>query len=40
MRVQRATMEMEYQDRFDAVVLNDDLEQAKRDAGSIVKNLS
>ena len=36
-RVQRATMEMEYQDRFDAVVLNDDLEQAKRDAGSIVK---
>ena len=37
MRVQRATLEMKYEDKFDAIVLNDDLEQAKINAINIVR---
>ena len=35
-RIQRATMEMQYEDRFDTVLLNDDLEHAKAKAVNIV----
>ncbi|MBU2494544.1 MAG: guanylate kinase [Bacteroidetes bacterium] len=36
-RIERAEMEMSYKDKFDHVVLNDDLEKAKIDAEIIIK---
>lgn len=36
-RVQRATMEMKYEQKFDAIVVNDDLEHAKQNAVNIVR---
>ncbi len=37
-RVKRATLELQYEDRFDAVLLNDDLETALAEAEKIVGN--
>jgi guanylate kinase len=35
-RVKRAAMEMKYENTFDAIVLNDDLEKAKADASGLI----
>lgn len=36
-RIERAEMEMSYKDKFDYVILNDDLEKAKIEAEEIIK---
>ncbi|OGU34846.1 MAG: guanylate kinase [Ignavibacteria bacterium GWB2_35_6b] len=36
-RIERAEMEMSYKNKFDHVILNDDLEKAKKEAEEIIK---
>ena len=36
-RMNRAIMEMEYENKFDAIILNDDLEKAKEEAFELVR---